>query len=98
MSINLIEFDKLEEYLKLHDYNYVRDDVWADHLEGEWHQITVKGAKNNYLWDVVCHYGSYGYEQGLLEVQGNIVKDEPVSIRGNLTANDIINILERKST
>lgn len=98
MSINLIEFDKLEEYLKMHDYNYVRDDVWDAHPEGEWHQITVKGIKNNYLWDVVCHYGSYGYEQGLLEVQGNIVKHEPVSIRGNLTANDIINILERKST
>lgn len=94
MQIDLTEFNKLEDYLKKNDYNYDRNDIWAPYPEGEWHQITVKGAKNNYLWDVICHYGSYGYKHGLLEVQGIIVKDEPDMIKWNLTADDVIELLE----
>lgn len=100
---DLSELNKLEEYLKTNGYNYRR----RDEEPGEqsilyprnWHQIKVY---NNNLdpievaWDVICHYGSYGYEQGLLEIMNGIeqVVDTPDGVRGNLTAQDIINILE----
>lgn len=103
---DLSELNKLEEYLKTNGYNYRR----RDEEPGEqsilyprnWHQIKVYNNDLDSIevaWDVICHYGSYGYEQGLLEIMNGKeqVVDTPDGVRGNLTAQDIINILEEDS-
>ena len=48
---------------------------------------------NTRLWDAICHHGSQGYEQGLLEIYGEIVHPmiDGDSVVGFLTADEIIN-------
>lgn len=104
----MTELDKLETYLKEHDYVYERTDTPCppemqearqkyDLPEGwlEKHQIIVYNNKGVRLWDAICHWGSYGYSQGLLEIMGTITagmtRDRVV---GWLTAQDIIDKLE----
>ena len=49
-------------------------------------------------WDAICHYGSYGFEDGLLEIYGSIVpEDADDSVIGWLTANDVIKLLEKEN-
>lgn len=43
------------------------------------------------IFDAVCHYGSYGYHNGLLEILGSIVSEEDGDqVVGYLTADDVI--------
>lgn len=52
--------------------------------------------KTKWLFDVICQYGSYGYEEGLLEIQGEYpLCWEDDNIEGHLTADDIIERLEK---
>lgn len=88
------ELDKLEKYLKEHGYEYTREDV--DKKPVDLHQIIVyKNGERS--WDAICHYGSYGYEKGLLEIYGDIVwyDIDGDSVRGWLTADDVIARIER---
>lgn len=65
---------------------------WSPHLDR--HQICVPSEKFK-AWDVICHYGSYGYEEGLLEIYGDIVpEDAGDSVQGWLTADDVIKLVE----
>ena len=41
-------------------------------------------------WDAICHSGSYGHEQGLLEVMGTIVRADDDDVEGWLTAEEIL--------
>lgn len=101
---NLTELDKLEEYLKKNDIPYERTDrngpIFFRDRNGEflddWHQIVVYGPKD-YEWDAICHHGSYGHEEGLLETMGDIVNKKEVgdSVEGWLTAEDVINRIEK---
>ena len=82
---------KLVEFYKSQPSGY--------HGEGEFHQIRVYDKEENrgydFIWDAICHYGSYGFEHGLLEVMGTIVRDDAGdSVEGWLTAQDIIDRLE----
>lgn len=103
------ELDKLEQYLKEHDYPYERIDEEGSKIPGiipgieipfgSIHQLIVYGdkEKSKRLWDAVCHYGSYGFEQGLIEVMGKpVVRSEEYSVEGYLTAEEIIKRLEGK--
>lgn len=56
--------------------------------------MTEEQKQEHYLWDAICHWGSYGYEKGLLEVMGPPVAE--VDVEGYLTAQDIIDILEEE--
>lgn len=50
-------------------------------------------------WDAVCHSGSYGHEDGLLEIMGTILTDEESehdSVAGWLTAKTIISRIEKE--
>lgn len=94
------ELDKLQKYLEVNGYVYSRTDevnnfVEVIGVEGicklDRHQIIVYDKKMNRQWDAICHYGSYGYKQGLLEVSGCITSDD---VEGYLTAQDIINRLK----
>lgn len=101
------ELDKLEEYLKANGYEYKRsdkdgvmDDNWYVlilNLILDRHQIVVYHDNGDRAWDAICQEGSYGYEEGLLEIYGDIVWDDidGDSVRGWLTAQDVINRIER---
>lgn len=97
------EIDKLEVYLKERGIPYVRKNKSAmfpypDYLF-DWNQIVVPSDKREeYEWDAICHYGSYGYEKGLIEIMGSIVDEEKVGdeVEGWLTAEDVIERIERK--
>jgi len=82
------ELDKLEKHLKDNGYGYSRideDGIWGRH------QIIVRGQDGEVSWDAICHRGSYGFEQGLLEIYGSIVTEEDGdSVVGWLTAEDVI--------
>ena len=79
------ELEKLKKYLDEHDY----DNVWNTILSTN-DQIIVYGPGHFRSWDAVCHKGSYGGDQGLLEIYGNICTD----VIGWLKADDVIKILK----
>ena len=87
------ELDKLQQYLKEHDYFFKRIDEEHNKFINR-HQIIVYSSDGDYRWDAICHFGSYGFEYGLLEIAGNIVEGSE-RVEGWLTADDIISRLER---
>ena len=103
----LRELDKLECWLdkngRKYGYTHERFDeenVYDDlHLVIDRHQIVVNReicGKVFYQWDVICHYGSYGADDGLLEVMGKIVADDVGDdVLGYLTANDVVELIRR---
>lgn len=44
----------------------------------------------DFEWDVICHWGSYGHEDGLLEIMGRYNRNEYDDVEGWLTAEDIL--------
>lgn len=88
------ELDKLEKYLKEHNIPYERIDDFKMGLIDR-HQILVMDKDGCEIWDAICHFGSYGYKQGLLEIMGTLVRPEDRdSVVGWLTAEDIIRRIE----
>ena len=95
------ELDKLEKYLKEKRYRYKRiketpgTNPW---LRGyEKNQIIVYDDRGIRQWDAICHRGSYGFEQGLIEVMGEKIVRGSDSVEGWLTADDVIKRLEEKN-
>lgn len=106
MTRDLTELNKLEAYLKEHGIRYEREDRNNTYTPKEWrvmrnimganaepmdkHQIIVfeNGACS---WDVICQYGSYGGDEGLLEGMGDIFEPD---VEGWLTAADVIERIE----
>lgn len=90
------ELDKLETYLKEHGYEYTREDFDGIQSYDTKHQIIVY-KDGERLWDAICHPGSYGYEEGLLEIYGDIVWHDidGDTVRGWLTADDVISRIEK---
>lgn len=100
----MTELDKLEAYLKENGIKYERIDEpcpykrptdleWPEGF-GERHQIIVKDSRDKYMWDAICHWGSYGYEDGLLEVMGPVMVEQDMDVEGFLTAEEIIDKIE----
>ena len=89
-NYDLTELNKLETYLKEHGYVYYRADKPAKDLRAmgydELHQIIVfeDDTFKNRLWDVIIHKGTYGCDEGLLEI---MVGDD---VWGYLTADEVI--------
>ena len=51
------------------------------------------------VWDAICHSGSYGRENGLLEIMGEaLVDSEQVgdTVEGWLTAEEILNRIDKE--
>lgn len=98
---HMTEIEKLEKYLKEKSYKYERiketpgTNPWMSGYEKN--QIIVYNENGERQWDAICHRGSYGFEQGLLEIMGSIVKPGGDSVEGWLTAEDIIKRLEGKN-
>ena len=88
----MTELDKLEEYLKANGYEYERIDEEGSTFAPMFNRHQIYVYKDGEVdWDVICHYGSYGYKEGLLEIYGNIVRgDLKDGVEGWLTADEII--------
>ena len=92
----MTEMDKLEQYLRENGYNYKHKSNYDSSLF-RLDAIVVYDENGDYLWDAICHRGSYGYEEGKLEIMGTIVRDDiEDTVEGWLTAQDIIDRLEAK--
>ena len=85
------ELDRLEYMLKKNNIPYERIDEENKMFPIlNRHQICVPSEKDR-EWDAICHYGSYGYEEGLIEIYGDIVvAEDGDSVLGFLTAEDVI--------
>lgn len=95
-KLNLMELDLLEKYLKEHGFMYKRIDEENSYDPLNRHQIIVyDNSEDEYVFDAVCHLGSYGYENGLLEILGSISRNTN-NVEGNLTAKDVIERIEEK--
>lgn len=112
---DLTELNTLERYLQEHDIPYRRIDDTGNYAFSFWtngwcydrHQIMVYKDKNDllsdsnvhWIWDAVCHYGSYGHETGLLEISGSLVDETKTgdSVEGYLFASEIIERLEKEA-
>lgn len=86
----MTELEKLKKYLD--DNGYASR--YAHHMDRDLNlyapdQIIVYNHGER-SWDAVCHEGSYGGKDGLLEIYGTICND----VIGWLTADDVIKILE----
>lgn len=100
---DLTELNKLEEYLKENDIPYVRrDDIpestdvqkrYFEELGFDFHQIVVPDL-NDWAWDCICHKGSFGCEEGLLEIMGCLVEEDG-DVEGYLTAEDVIERIKK---
>ena len=94
---DLTEFNKLEQMLKEAGIPYEREDVervprdevirLGLHHYFDWHQLRYmrNGRK---VSDVVIFYGSYGFENGLLEQMG-LLPPCGDSVQGHLTAEEV---------
>ena len=92
--IKIREMEKLEEYLKENEIPYEED------FYNGYKQICVPVINPEERdWDAVCFPGTYGFEEGLLEIMGNILTpedEEHDSVVGHLTAEDVIKRIELK--
>lgn len=101
---DLTELNRLEEYLKVNGIPYERISKDTEYdpehhyiKELERHQLIVYDERGNRLWDAICHEGSYGAEEGLLEIYGEIVSPMAGdSVEGWLTAKDVIKRIEQR--
>lgn len=80
-SVDFSEIDKLEKGLQEKNIPYDRHrlfDGWQIECDG---------------WDAICHRGSYGGTDGLLEIMGDIVENDDDDVEGYLRAKDILSRL-----
>ena len=95
MSRDLTQLDALERYLEWFGFHYERRDEELKFCD--YHQIIVYDKEGTRLWDAVCHTGSYGNAQGLLEIMGSLVTEEGYDVIGWLTAEDVIRRVEAEN-
>lgn len=101
----MTEIQKLDKYLTDNKIIHTYDRRWPDldkrepdYREGQkfdgGYQIIVYDEYNNRLWDAICGYGSYGFQQGLLE----IMEEKSSKVIGFLTADDVIKMIENSAS
>lgn len=52
---------------------------------------------NDHNCDAICHDFSYGKNEGLLEIMGDLVRVTGDTVEGYLTAEEIFNRIDKKS-
>ena len=79
----LKEFDDLEKMLADEGIAYCREDT--SEFGCSFHQLRAdENPGDRWTWDVICFKGTFGYEQGLLEMWGKNMNDP----EGYLTAKE----------
>lgn len=89
-------FNRAEAMLKEKGIGYVREDNILIPGVMERHQIksTDTDEKGNPKWDFICHSGSYGSEEGLLEYWSLKMTDSGEDPSGWLTAEEVVAKIE----
>lgn len=54
-----IEYKRIDEATPIPDAIFVNGPIYSSR---DFHQI--RGKDGDFEWDVICHHGSYGYEEG----------------------------------
>ena len=75
---------KLASLLQARGFHFSVKDIW----DGA--QVILYDSRNKRVADAVCHFFSYGHEQGLLEIKGLGIEENDVL--GWLTAEDVLRI------
>lgn len=81
-AIKITEMTKLGSFLELAGIPYEVTDCWG--TPQIWYP-----SKEDATCDVICHRGSYGYEEGLLEIMGLVDESHGDDVEGYLTANEV---------
>lgn len=87
ISVDLTEMSKLAAGLTLKGITFTTHTL----LGGM--QIVVEDSDGNRKWDAICHCGSYGGDEGLIEIMGTIVRNDDDEVEGYLTAEKILSRL-----
>lgn len=102
MTTDLTEFNKLEEWMRENHINYERRSrlpftkevvniIGEDERIGEKNQLVVFDRNGKIKYDVICHKGSFGCDEGLLEIYGEIVPKGCLGgVEGYLIAEEVI--------
>lgn len=84
-NIYRIEIEKLDKMLSKANANYDLRNVY------DGYQILLFDENDEIIADAICHGGSYGHTEGLLEIMGKGVKSKDDSVEGYLTARQVFN-------
>lgn len=89
----MLEILKLKEMLEKAKIPFEFNDDFFDGDHKPSYQIIIRNKENpKYaLCDVIYHFGSYGYDQNLLEIMGALTEEEfeDNSVLGYLTADEV---------
>ena len=86
------EIDKLIKILNAQGVCYPID--WkVKELYGRPQVIFLNPQNGEQIGDAICHFGSYGHQEGLIEVMGFPFSDEE-DVVGFLTADEVIHQIE----
>lgn len=93
----MYQFNKLEELLKANGIEYEREDrrggIDIGSIVYFFHQLRCPNCiGGRYVWDVIYANGSFGEEDGLLELYGTEM-DEPL---GYMTAEECLKVIKEK--
>ena len=91
MAEELLEIIKLKNMLDEAGIPYEFTDEFFGKFMKPSYQIVINGNDGKKLCDVIYHYGSYGYDQNLLEIMGALTEEESEddSVLGYLTAKEV---------
>ena len=81
IEIEYIEMGKLEQFLQEAKIPYRIEYIWG------MPSVRYYGHGDELICDAVCHSGSYGHEEGLLEIMGLTRNDD--SVEGWLTSEEV---------
>ncbi len=82
---------RVERYDRVVKTSPLTDTITGDRTNDVGQHMVIVYSNDVRIFDAICHYGSYGYHNGLLEIMGSIVTDEDGDqVVGYLTADDVI--------
>lgn len=93
----MTEFEKLSNWLTMNGYKAKevhKELTGFGGMDYSTHMIEVFNDDGERIWDAICHRGSYGFEEGLLEVMGSYILGHD-DVEGWLTADDVIEMLKK---
>ena len=86
-----LEIEKLKEMLEKANIPFTYNDDFFRGYHKPSYQIVIFDKDRKRLCDVVYHLGSYGYDEGLLEIMGGLTEEEDKydEVLGYLTAEEV---------
>lgn len=88
---NELEISKLKEMLEKAKIPFKYNDDFFNGYKKPSYQIIIVDKDNKQICDAIYHFGSYGYEQNLLEIMGALTQEEneDTAVLGYLNADEV---------